>query len=54
MEAKKSVQSDNGSIRLVSCALGDADLQFFCRRNNREGEDARQTQEKEYISKVKS
>lgn len=34
----KSGESDGRSIRLVSCVLGDADLQFFCSRNNREGE----------------
>lgn len=34
---KRSGASDSRSIRLVSCVLGDADLQFFCSRN-REGE----------------
>lgn len=28
-------ESDSRSIRLVSRVLGDADLQFFCSRNNR-------------------
>lgn len=35
---KKSGESDGRSIRLVSRVLGDADLQFFCSRNNREGD----------------
>lgn len=33
---KKSGETDSRSIRLVSCVLGDADLQFFCRWNNRD------------------
>ena len=41
---KKSGESDSRSIRLVSRVLGDADLQFFCSRNNREGERERQRQ----------
>lgn len=40
----RSGGSDSRSIRRVSCVLGDADLQFFCSRNNREGE--RETERK--------
>lgn len=46
----KSGESDGRSIRLISCVLGDADLQFFCSRNNREGERQR---DREYISRVR-
>lgn len=33
---ERSGESDNRSIRLVSCVLGDAGLQFFCSGNNSE------------------